>query len=102
MAQQLFRLVATVDDLAQPRPSATRRRQTTSPPSPPRSAPSPATRATHRLLMLRGFTSSEAANLTAYICGIRAGERPWKLEQINQLLFLRHLHQHDGVADRAR
>ena len=54
------------------------------------------------MLMLRGLTTGEAANLTAYLCGIRAGERPWKVEQINQLLFLRHLHQHDGVADRAR
>jgi len=54
------------------------------------------------MLMLRGLTTGEAANLTAYICGIRAGEQPWKVEQINQLLFLRHLHQRDGVAGRAR
>ena len=102
MAQQLFRPVATVDNLAQPKPAATRRRQTTSPPSPPKYSPAPGTRATHLMLMLRGLTTDEAANLTAYICGIRAGERPWKVEQINQLLFLRHLHQRDGVADRAR
>ena len=53
------------------------------------------------MLMLRGLTSDEAANLTAYICGIRAGERPWKVEEINRLLFLRNLHQRDGAADRA-
>jgi hypothetical protein len=100
MAQQMFKPVATVRDIEQPAP-AIPPRATTSPPSPPRPSPTPATRATHRLLMLRGLTTGEAANLTAYTCGIRAGERPWKVEEINRLLFLRDLHQRDGVADRA-
>jgi hypothetical protein len=101
MAQQVFKPVAIARDIEQPA-TAVPRRATTSPPSPPKHSPAPGTRATHRMLMLRGLTTGEAANLTAYICGIRAGERPWNVEQINQLLFLRHLYQRDGVADRAR
>jgi hypothetical protein len=35
----------------------------------------------------------EAANLTAFMAGIPVGEAHWTLKQINQLLFLRRLHQ---------
>jgi hypothetical protein len=34
---------------------------------------------------------AEAANLTAYLCGIPVADRRWDLRQINQLLFLREL-----------
>jgi hypothetical protein len=49
------------------------------------------TRETVRLLTLRGLEPAEAANLTAYICGIAVGNRSWKLAEINRLLFLRDL-----------
>lgn len=49
------------------------------------------TRETVRLLTLRGFAATEAANLTAYLCGIAVGSRSWKLAEINRLLFLRDL-----------
>ena len=102
MAQQLFRPVATADNFRRRKAAAPRRGRTTLPPSAPKPSPAPGTRATHRMLMLRGLTSDEAANLTAYICGIRAGERPWKVEEINRLLFLRDFHRRDAVANRAR
>jgi hypothetical protein len=102
MAQQLFRPVATDDHFPQPKPAAPGRGLTTSPPSPPKASPSPGTRATHRMLLLRGLTTGEAANLTAYLCGIRSGERPWKVEEINRLLFLRDFHRRDAVANRGR
>jgi hypothetical protein len=50
-----------------------------------------ATRATYRLLLLRGLAPDEAANLTAYLCGLPVGEAPWTLGEINRLLFLREL-----------
>ncbi len=50
------------------------------------------TRATYRALLVRGFTSGEAANLTAYLSGIEVGAgRPWRLADIDRLLFLREL-----------
>ncbi len=51
----------------------------------------PATRATYRLLLLRGLAADEAANLTAYLCGLPVGEAHWTLSEINRLLFLRDL-----------
>ena len=51
-----------------------------------------ATRATYRALLVRGFTPGEAANLTAYLAGIEVGGgRPWRLADIDRLLFLREL-----------
>ncbi len=51
-----------------------------------------ATRATYRALLLRGFTPGEAANLTAYLAGIEVGQgRPWRLADVDRLLFLREL-----------
>ena len=55
----------------------------------------PGTRATYRTLLLRGLAPEEAANLTAFLCGIHVGSQPWKLGEINRLLFLREL-QADG------
>ncbi len=51
-----------------------------------------ATRATYRALLVRGFTPGEAANLTAYLAGIEVGHgRPWRLADVDRLLFLREL-----------
>jgi hypothetical protein len=52
-----------------------------------------ATRSTYRHLLLKGMAPEEAANLTAYMAGIPVGEAHWTLKQINQLLFLRQMHQ---------
>ncbi len=49
------------------------------------------TRSTYRLLQMRGLAPGEAANLTAYLCGIPVAEADWSLRQVNQLLFLRQL-----------
>ena len=50
------------------------------------------TRATYRALLVRGFSTGEAANLTAYLAGIEVGSgRPWRLADIDRLLFLREL-----------
>lgn len=50
------------------------------------------TRATYRALLVRGFTPGEAANLTAYLAGIEVGSgRPWRLADVDGLLFLREL-----------
>jgi hypothetical protein len=68
--------------------------------------PDPATRATYRLLLLRGLAPDEAANLTAYLCGLPVGEAHWTLGEINRLLFLRELSRsgrwglEDGLSNR--
>ncbi len=49
------------------------------------------TRSTYRLLTTRGFTPDEAAQLTAYLCGIPIADVHWSLDQIDRLLFLREL-----------
>jgi hypothetical protein len=46
-----------------------------------------------RLLTLRGLEPSEAANLTAYLCGLPVAECRWELREINDLLFLRELNR---------
>lgn len=46
-----------------------------------------------RFLLLRGLSEAEAANLTAFLCGLPISERPWQLREVNQLLFLRELHR---------
>jgi hypothetical protein len=51
------------------------------------------TRETYRQLMRRGLTSTEAANLVAYLNGLRVDDTPWTLGQVNRLLFLRHLYR---------
>jgi len=51
----------------------------------------PATRATYRLLLLKGLAADEAANLTAYLCGLPVNEARWTLSEVNRLLFLREL-----------
>jgi hypothetical protein len=67
----------------------------------------PGTRATYRNLLMRGLAPEEAANLTAYLCGIQVGSQPWKLNEVNRLLFLRELQAagrfgfHDGATEAA-
>ncbi len=46
-------------------------------------------RATYHGLLIGGFSSKEAANLTAHLTGLRISTRPWTLHQIEHLLFLR-------------
>ena len=49
------------------------------------------TRTTFRLLLARGLNPEEAADLTAFLCGIPIAQVHWSLRQVNQLLFLREL-----------
>jgi hypothetical protein len=49
------------------------------------------TRSTYRLLLMRGLDAADAANLTAYLCGIDVRGTHWTLAEINRLLFLRRL-----------
>jgi hypothetical protein len=56
-------------------------------------APAPATRPVYRHLLMKGLTPTEAANLTAYICGLSTSDPRWSLKQVNQLLFLRSMQQ---------
>jgi hypothetical protein len=56
-------------------------------------ATDPRTRATYRMLIFRGLAPTEAANLTAYLCGIAVGDAAWSLPEINRLLFLRELNR---------
>lgn len=52
-----------------------------------------ATLATYRMLLLKGLKPEEAANLTAFLCGIEVGDLHWKIVEVNRLLFLRRLAQ---------
>jgi hypothetical protein len=49
--------------------------------------------ATYRQLLARGFTTGEAANLTAYINGIAVRGQSWALHEVSSLLFLRELNR---------
>lgn len=49
------------------------------------------TRSTYRQLLIKGLAPDEAANVTAFLCGIPVADVHWSLGQINQLLFLREL-----------
>jgi hypothetical protein len=65
-----------------------------------RTAPDPVvTRATYRALLLKGLAPDEAANLTAFICGIQVGDQRWTLREVNRLLFLRELQRTGRVTD---
>ncbi len=70
--------------------------KSTFPPAPDRGrllADTLATRSTYRVLLARGLTPEEAANLTAFLCGIPIDQVRWSLRQVNQLLFLRAMSQ---------
>ena len=64
--------------------------------------PSLATQQIYRGLIRKGLTLAEAANLTAFLCGIPLNDVQWNLKQVNRLLFIRELHRTgrltDGVA----
>lgn len=47
----------------------------------------------YRALLVRGLRPGEAANLTAFLCEIPVGRQPWKIDEVNRLLFLRQLHE---------
>jgi hypothetical protein len=49
--------------------------------------------ATYRELVSRGLDANAAANLTAFINGIRVGRQPWTIDEISHLLFLRELYR---------
>jgi hypothetical protein len=53
----------------------------------------PATRSLYRLLQMKGLSPVEAANLTAFMCGLPATGHDWSLRQVNLLLFLRQMNQ---------
>jgi hypothetical protein len=63
-----------------------------------------ATKPVYRLLLMKGLTPAEAANLTAFICGLSTTDPRWSLKQVNQLLFLRAMQQSGrfGGADGAK
>ena len=67
----------------------------------PVTAPSVATLATHRDLIRKGMTAAEAANLTAYLCGIPLHDVQWSLSQVNRLLFMRELHRSGRIGEDA-
>lgn len=45
----------------------------------------------YRALLIRGLAPTEAANLTAFACGLQVGTTQWTLGEVNRLLFLRSL-----------
>jgi hypothetical protein len=53
----------------------------------------PATRSLYRLLQMKGLSPAEAANLTAFMCGLPATGHDWSLRQVNQMLFLREMNR---------
>ena len=65
----------------------------------PSASPAPATRPVYRLLLMKGLTPTEAANLTAFICGLSTSDPRWSLKQVNQLLFLRAMRQAGRFGD---
>jgi hypothetical protein len=42
---------------------------------------------------MKGMSSDEAANLTAFLYGLPTADLHWSLAQLNKLLFLRSLRQ---------
>lgn len=63
------------------------------PPFAPRTS---GTRTTYRQLLLRGLSPDEAADLTAFLAGFAIGGRPWKLVEVNRILFLGSLAERGG------
>ena len=58
---------------------------------PPASTMDLPTRPTYQMLLVRGLSPDEAANLTAFMSGIHVGDQRWNLKEVNKLLFLRVL-----------
>ncbi len=42
---------------------------------------------------MKGLSPAEAANLTAFVCGLPATGHDWSLRQVNLLLFLREMNR---------
>jgi len=42
---------------------------------------------------MSGLAPDEATDLTAFLCGLPIGSTPWRLREVNALLFLRELHR---------
>lgn len=61
------------------------------PPTTPSTTNLQVTRSTYRRLTMRGLAPDEAANLTAFLCGIPIAQVHWSLRQVNHLLFLREM-----------
>jgi hypothetical protein len=61
-----------------------------------------ATRSTYRTLIMRGLAPDEAANLTAFMAGLPVGQGRWTLKQINELLFLRRMHETGKLTDQMK
>jgi hypothetical protein len=55
--------------------------------------PEPKTKEIYRALLVRSLSPAEAANLTAFLCGIPVGRQPWRIDEINRLLFLREMYE---------
>jgi hypothetical protein len=81
--------VAASEDESGATPITTRRPRRAAP-APPRTI---LTGPTYRRLIQSGLAPTEAANLTAFLCGLPVGASPWRLREVNQLLFLRELHR---------
>jgi hypothetical protein len=45
------------------------------------------------MLLFRGLEPAEAANLTAFMCGIPVLDQHWSIPEVNRLLFLRELNR---------
>lgn len=56
-------------------------------------------RETQRALIRQGLGASEAANLVAYLNGLRVGDASWTLGEINRVLFLRHLYRSGRLSE---
>jgi len=57
---------------------------------------------TYQRLLLTGLSPTEAANLTAFLCGLPLGSTVWRLSEVNRLLFLRELHRQGRFGGRPR
>jgi hypothetical protein len=53
--------------------------------------------AMYRLLTGQGFRSAEASNLTAYLHGLAPVLGGWSINEIERLLFVRHLLLHGHI-----
>jgi hypothetical protein len=55
--------------------------------------------AIYRRLRVCGLTEAQAGDLTARTLGLRTTRLPWRLEQIQRLLFIRSLVERGDLAD---
>jgi hypothetical protein len=55
---------------------------------------------TYQRLVLGGLSPTEAANLTAFLCGLPVGATTWRLSEVNRLVFLRALHRAGRFGER--